>query len=376
MNRSTAKSASSTGTVAVEEKTAGVFSGLEPVGAVSNPLSVEWPEIKDDHALPGLALLRQANLRTKTMSHLLARWLGSEVQLLESSAVPLCYVPGKRCSFQIELVTHAPGAGIERTRVAGKIYGEDHGAKVYRTLHLLWRRGFSTGLFAVPRPLAYDEDRKLLLLTWADGELLRSDLLAGSDVSQRIEEAAAWLLRLHHCGMTRGRRYTFRRHLYTLGLQGQRLAQVCPDSAGLLKNLLRRIEGLGGDLSGWTPGPTHRDFSPDHVVSSGGKVTALDFDEFCQYDPLFDVAHFVAHLRLLGLRHFGAMTRLNDLAQHFQTAYRAGAREYSEARLHLYEGVAYFKLAHIIAVLRRPPGWKETADALLSEAQRMLSRPF
>jgi hypothetical protein len=373
MNRSIAKSPCSTRTVAVD-KPAEVLSRLERVRAISDPTSLGWTAVPDDHALPGLSLLRQTNLRNDTMSRLLSPWLGSETQLLESSASPLCYVPGQRCNVRIDLVTHTPGAGIERRRVAGKIYREDHGAKVYRALRLLGRRGFSEGRFAVPRPLAYDADNKLLILTWADGELLRSDLLAGSDVYRRIEEAAAWLLRLHHCGMRAGRRYSFRRHLHTLRLQGQRLAQVCPDSAGLLENLLQRVEQMGGTLSGWTPGPTHRDFSPDHLVSDREKVTALDFDEFCQYDSLFDVAHFVAHLRLLGLLHFGAMTRLDDLAGYFQTAYRAGARQYSEARLRLYEGVAYIKLAHVTAVFRRSPGWNETANVLLSEAQRMLSR--
>ncbi len=361
------------GAVAGEQASPEVSLRPGTVLAASGAASGEGPTVPNDRALPGTVLLCQAKLRTELMSRLLAHWLGPEVQLLESCAVPWRYVPGKRCNFQLELlIARAPGAAVERRRVVGKIYRKDHGAEVYQALQEFRNQGFATGHFLVPQPLAYDAHWKLLLLTWADGELLRSLLLSGSDVSQRIEDAAGWLLKLHQCGATTGRCYTRSRHLHTLALHKKRLAEVYPESDCLLENLLRRIEERAGELSGWTPGPTHRDFSPDHLVFTGGDLTALDFDEFCQYDRMTDVAHFIAHLRLLGLRYFGAMTRFDDLAERFQAAYRAGAREYSVARLHLHEAVAYFKLAHIVAVVQRPPAWKETVDALLREAEGVL----
>jgi hypothetical protein len=305
------------------------------------------------------------------MSRLLANWLGPEAQLLESSAVPWRYVPGKRCNFQIELViAPASGAAVERRRVVGKLYAKDCGAKVYRMLRDFRGHGFDRGRFLVPQPLAYDPRWKLLLLTWAEGDLLRSLLLGNAEVSGRIEEAADWLLRLHRSGVTTGRRLTLRRHLQTLAVQKQRVAEVYPESERLLGDVLRRIEERGGALSGWTPGPTHRDFSPDHLVFDGGHVTALDFDEFCQYDPMFDVAHFMAHLRLLGLRHFGAMNRFDSLAERFRASYQAGAPGYSAARLCLCQAIAYFKLAHILAVVVQPPGWKEAVDTFLRGAQQ------
>jgi hypothetical protein len=41
----------------------------------------------------------------------------------------------------------------------------------------------------------------------------------------------------------------------------------------------------------------------------------------------------------------------------------------------LYQAVAYFKLAHIVAVVVRPPAWKEAVDTFLSEAQQALDLP-
>lgn len=364
MRHTTAKPARAVETDAAERK------NVEVLLTVNKPV---LEQAGGDSALPGFSLLSHTRLSSEVMSNLLADWLGPQIRVMDSSATLLHHVPGKRCNFQIQLVmTRDSGGGVERRSVAGKIYSEDHGANVYRTLHRLWKRGFSDGRFLVPQPLAYDSDWKLLLLTWADGELLRSLLLRGSDASHRMEDVARWLLRLHHCGMKTGRRYTFRRHLHTLGQQTQRLAKAYPESYPVLKSLMRRLGERGRDLSGWTPGPCHRDFCPDHIVLSGEQLTAVDFDEFCLYDPLFDVAHFIAHLRLLAFRHFGALTRFDDLVRCFKTAYCAGALNYSEARIDLYEGAAYLKLAHITAALQPAQGWKDTVDVLLSEAERVL----
>src|SRR5881628_1835001 len=77
------------------------------------------------------------------------------------------------------------------------------------------------------------------------------------------------------------------------------------------------VPGSALALGGWTPVPTHRDFSPDHIVIDGDRITVLDLDEFCQYDPLLDVAHFVTHLRFLGLVSYGNLSRFDHLAARF-----------------------------------------------------------
>jgi hypothetical protein len=326
-----------------------------------------------DPALPGFALLHQPAQLMEVLSRLLAHWLGPEGQLLGSHAAVRRYVPGKRCNFKLQLMIRSrSGVPAEHRQLLGKIYTKEQGAKVYEILQELWRYGFATGRFLVPQPLAYEPAWQLLLLTWAKGELLRTLLLGDSDVCRRIDEAAGWLLKLHHSGVRSGRCYTFSRHLQTLAQQKHRMAEIYPEREGLLADLLRHIEKRGLALSGWKPGPTHRDFSPDHVVFNGAQLTGLDFDEFCQYDPLFDVAHFKAHLGFLGLSYFGTMTRFDGLAERFQAAYRAGAQDYSAPRVNLYQAIAYFKLAHIGAVVQRPPAWKEIVDALLREAQQIL----
>jgi len=341
-----------------------VTSGIAPGGVMAIP---------SDSVLPGCELMQQEKLRTAVMAHLLEAWLGPKAELLECKAALLRYVPGKRCNFLFELmISPTPGAPIERRLVAGKVYAEHHGENAYKILQEFRSKGFASGRYHVPEPLAYEPYWKLLLLDWAEGDLLRSRILGDSDASGYMNEAATCLVKFHESGVAGGSPYTFRRHLETLTKQKHRLTIVLPDLGGLLESVLFRIEKRGGALSGWTPGPTHRDFSPDHLVFDGGHVTALDFDEFRQYDPMFDVAHFMAHLRLLALRHTGDLTRFDDLGKIFQEAYFGRARNYSEARVRFYQAVAYFKLAYIAAVVARPRAWEKAVKVFLRDAEWML----
>src|SRR5207248_785140 len=161
-----------------------------------------------------------------------------------------------------------------------------------------------------------------LLLGWVDGILLRNLLLKGLPAVEAVVRAAEWLATLHRSGTRAGRVYTFQRQLHTLRGWAARMVFVCPAVESRLTGLLCRIEERADALS-WAAGPTHRDFSPDHLLLTGGITTGIDFDEFCQYDPLFDVAHFMAHL--------GSPT----LAHQFLAAYRAMAPDYSEERIAL-----------------------------------------
>jgi len=135
------------------------------------------------------------------------------------------------------------------------------------------------------------------------------------------------------------------------------------DALNHIKHRFLRFEPL-------TWAPTHRDFSPEHLILEGRRFTGLDFDEFCQYDPLFDVAHFVAHLRFLALVSSGAIHSLDALAARFEDSYASESACFSVSRLRLFAAIAYLKLAYVEAVVRRNRDGKHVVDALLEEAGR------
>ena len=330
---------------------------------------LEALELPVDPALPGYAFLLQRPQLTATLSRVLARWLGSDVRLLKSRAFLRRLFPGKRCSVELELVIERKGGVVEQRRLLGKLYNEDQALKVYHTLRELRRHGLAAGRFLVPQAVACVPEHRLLLLTWTEGELLSSVFVAGVGTNQEVAGAAEWLLRLHSCGVNTGRRYSFSDHLRTLASWKELLTEVYPEGEHLLDALLARFEQRGRELSGWLPGPIHRDFTPEHLVVDGDRFTCLDFDEFCQYDRLFDVAHFAAHLQFLGLRHLGALNHFDSLVGQFQAAYEAGTKDYSDQRLRLYKAITYFKLGRFVALVQQPDGWRQMLPELLDAAR-------
>jgi hypothetical protein len=105
---------------------------------------------------------------------------------------------------------------------------------------------------------------------------------------------------------------------------------------------------------------------------AGDQFTCLDFEEFCQYDRLFDVAHFTAHLQFLGLTHFGALNHFDSLVGQFQAAYEAGTKDYSNERLRLYKAIAYFKLGRFVALIQQPEEWRQVLPELLDAARGLV----
>ena len=324
-----------------------------------------------DPALPGLSLLSRPAEVVGLLSSLLTHWLGANRLILDCRVKLRRYVPGKRCILALELsVESKESGGVECRKLIGKVYGNDQGKKAYDTLRELRDHGFADGRLTVSEPLAYDPRWQLLLLDHSQGELLRNLILAQSDLEGALEGAAEWLVKLHGCKATGGRHYALQDHLGTLRVRQQALEQVSPKAALSFGAVLARIESrLNNITEQLLPGPTHHDFSPDHLLVDENRFTGLDFDEFRQYEPLFDVAHFMAHIGYLGLLDSGSLHRFNALAERFLAAYQRWNQ--SLGRLELYLALAYLKLAQIVALVTRPDDWREMTDTILAEAQRL-----
>lgn len=318
-------------------------------------------------SVPGEALFADPVLSRKAVGRALHVPDG---RILGISAVQRRRLAGRRSAYDIVLTIQPDGgARPERRRLRGKVFLREEGARAFQVLKDLWARGFSTGICRVPKPLGYDPDSRLLLLEWVEGRLLR-DIVLEDRRGAAVERAAAWLTALHRSGTTRGRAYTFERHLHTLRAWSETLGEHCPGARPVLSELRSWIETRGKAVSGWTSGPTHRDFSPDHLLVSARVLTGLDFDEFCQYDRLLDVAHFAVHVRCLSFELPHAAARLSELATRFCAAYRAMAPGYSSERFALYTVLSYIKLAHITAAVTRPPDWATRTTYLLNAAAR------
>ncbi len=330
------------------------------------------PAVPNDPALPGLVLLHRPEHLLAALTPLLSGRLGSRHAALTPNRLFVRrYVPGKRCIVKFEVTMHAaPGMPGRRQCFFAKFYTGGHGVGVYENCQQLWRRGFSRGCFTIAEPLAYHPAWQVLVLSWENGRSLRDIVLVGPDAHRAVEGAARWLHRLHTCGFNGGRVYTFSRHLHILGIRKRNLTSANREVGRAFGDVLDRIKHRLLKLEPLAWAPTHRDFSPEHLIVEGQRFTGLDFDEFCQYDPLFDVAHFVAHLRFLALISSGTINSLDTLAARFEDSYASESRSFSAARLRLYAAIAYLKLAYVEAMVRGNKDGKQVVHTLIEEARR------
>jgi aminoglycoside phosphotransferase (APT) family kinase protein len=247
--------------------------------------------------------------------------------------------------------------GGRAARLIGKWYSTDQGELVGSTLQALFERGFADEL-AVPRPVVYLPQERVLFMEAIDGVLLRKVLDANPVAARRAGE---WLAAFHrsdlriprHCGPEKQRRSVDRWGRTHASLR--KMASALTDALSSLPDPKR---------------PVHYDYYQSQVLLSSERTVVLDLDESGMGDPDFDRAHFEAHLRLLALKRHGTPNAFDSALLHFRDGYsaRAGTTFRTPPQRTL-EAFAWFKLAY--QALRRNAPAVESQYALDSARESL-----
>ncbi len=192
--------------------------------------------------------------------------------------------------------------------VVGKWYALDRGAVVASELEYLAGIGL-----AVAPLLGYWPAVRLLLTAWVPGRRLTELLAERADTAIAVARAAGrWAARLHSSDMPTPRSCGPAKQRASLAKWRDTSAEV----ADLADRVARTLVGHED------PGrPVHYDHHHEQVIESHGSALVLDLDEAGRGDPAFDVAHFLAHLELLGLQHHGDPAAYHDAAAQYRAGY-------------------------------------------------------
>jgi len=192
--------------------------------------------------------------------------------------------------------------------VVGKWYAKDRGAVVMSELEYLAGIGL-----AVAPLLGYWPAVRLLLTAWVPGPMLTHLLAERADTAIAVARAAGrWAARLHSSDMPTPRSCGPAKQRASLAQWRDTSAEV----ADLTDRVARALVGYEDPVR-----PVHYDHHHEQVVESHGRAVVLDLDEAGRGDPAFDVAHFLAHLELLGLQHHSDPAAYNDAATHYRAGY-------------------------------------------------------
>jgi hypothetical protein len=247
--------------------------------------------------------------------------------------------------------------GDRSAAVVGKWFSTDRGAVVADASEYLRAHGFGGPDVAVPKPLAYVDEHRVLFTEVVDGPLLRELLRENQEVCARAGE---WLASFHGSGLTSPR---------SCGPAKQRRATArWASEAGGLQELAPPLDEALSSLPD-PRRPVHYDYYHSQIVATeNGPTVSLDLDEAGLGDPAFDLAHFDAHLELLALEWTGDPASFAAAQRAFERGYAAVAPP--PPRRAALAAFAWFKLAHQL-VRRRAP--VEHRDYALDKVRASLS---
>lgn len=254
------------------------------------------------------------------------------------------------------VVRYALSHPTRSVELVGKWYTTGRGRLVYDLLRHLQASGFGGSDVAVPAPIVYAPDLRVLFTEFVGGQVLREALHTDHGAAYR---AGTWLATFHNAPPHSPRDVGPSKQLRAarrwskdvpLGADGEKLEAALAHLANPRR-------------------PVHYDYYHSQLLlGPNPQITAVDLDESGLGDPAWDLAHFEAHLELLALQWHGDPQAFRPARTAFRDGYRAIASlpEQSPALA----AHAWFKLAHQLEARGRPAS--ERAYARLALA-RVLS---
>lgn len=232
-------------------------------------------------------------------------------------------------SFKYTVPLRLAGGRTVRWVIRGNVPSR-HRLRELETAHwtqrLLRQHGLSHGRFLVPRSLGFDRELRLFLYADCPGASLVNALKQPSLGRRKslITGAAEWLATFHGLKL-RGRRVWARLiYIRDISYFKKDFARAGGDwlevAQPVLENLRRVFDDVWADRRRHFS-LTHGDFSPYNIIIHRGQLTAIDFGNAAQADPLFDLASFTIQLELLGARGRLPQSTVGALSRWFLCVY-------------------------------------------------------
>jgi len=278
-----------------------VLAGI-PVVGYWDDLHIAISLFPHDRKMPGVHLAGAPQFVRRVLeTHAEAREaFGSTAASAAIEFDRLKYMPGKRCVLRYRLTWPGIPEITPRASFISKTFPAHEARHAYERLRAACDAWASHApAIDIPRPLAYlEEGHTAWLEDWGGAPLVA--VVASGDGAAHLERAAALLAAIHRSrveGLPAGPDRDAVVRAATQDLD--RYARLMPEHEAIVAALRACIES-GAQASVETPRvPIHGDFQVEQLLVRDGRLTAVDFDDLAQGDPLQDVAEFVASLRYL-----------------------------------------------------------------------------
>lgn len=267
---------------------------------------------------------------------------------------------GKRCIFRITYDQASDHAQKECRTIIAKLYKSQgrQGEKVYRFMKNLWTENpEATKRAAIPKPLAYSDEWKLLLMENISGHQFNA--CSGGQTHTKLKLAGETLNKLHQTTLEISKTHTFEDEIAILENRVTLVSQIFPQYHTLLNQALRDVSLELNSVRDVELRLVHRDFYEKQILFHGHSATLIDFDTACHSDPAIDLGNFLAHIKLLRFQGDKISTKADDS---FLFGYGAENNVVVKKRIQIYERSTLVRLACLYALR---PQWQHLTFRLL-----------
>lgn len=278
--------------------------------------------------------------------------------------------PGQRLVAQYVFQPDLSEKNAEAIETVGKFYADtDTGQHCYqamRSVHAHLTQHQNAPL-AIPKPLFYDQNNRLLILNWVSGEPF-FDLLTNPQFEQYFWLAGKALAFLHNLPMNFGEVKTLDDNIAELITpHPSMLAQKLPEQNERIAAIIRRLQIVDSQLGTIKPVPLHRDFHLRQLFYEQDKLWLIDWDMYALGNPALDIGNFITYLETK------IPTQANTAIAAFLEGYQVLRPDISARNVRLYQAFTYLRLA-CKAYRLQAEDWGKRIDHYLATCERLLAQ--
>ena len=322
-----------------------------------------------DLQMPSLHLVMTPDQGGKVLKRVVSERRRAGFEPYWGTWVPIRYKPERRCVMR---GTYAACSNSTKGDQPGKFYARFYaGPEGERTAQ--WHRHFAhltREKVRIPACLGFSAKYRVLLLKETGGKPLRKFFTKPKTELANALDATARALATWH-GLTPPPGAS------PLASPAEQLLAAASTVQGLLHDppvppfdIARRLIETAPSRAS-EPSLVHGDFYHDQVlIRKGATARLLDLDELAVGDPLYDVANFCAHLRMLVIRGEIESSQAQWIGARFVESYQiATGRAVSQHDLNWHISALLLRLAPW-PFRRFDPNWPQQIRLLLEEAHK------
>ncbi|PYT78641.1 MAG: hypothetical protein DMG40_19330 [Acidobacteria bacterium] len=296
------------------------------------------------------------------------RWRSRRLKVIGTRL--LNWHKGSRYTFEITATTDTGWHNL-----IGKVYSQES-FHVFDAMKNIWRVGLDRDSeFAIPEPLAYVPELRLLLQEKVTGQHAKEVFLAGSPAerAEAAERCGRWLMWFQLLAPQQGKGMKVRKLLRRSERRLRHIVDAKVPLASKAEELFQRLLVVSSMLEGnnWAAG--HGDYSHYQILFSGKRTVTFNWDAYDTADPCRDAARFVVSLERLAMKELTSIRDLDVATRSFLNSYLIAKHPRFATRLGFYRAVLYLKAAKR-DVMCSTPGGLERAKTMLEEGLSALDQ--